>query len=93
MTTDTPTPTPPGPPSGRLWRIADVAAYTTLCENTLRQMLRDDPTLPAPIVTQGKVRLWSAPQWYRWADERAGLTTPPVDATMAVEVEDLGFGA
>lgn len=84
MTQTPPTPAPPiyeVPPTGRLWRIGDVAAYLTLCENSTRALINQELDVPAPVVVSGKVRLWSAAQWHRWTALRDGTATSSLAGT------------
>ena len=78
MTTNTPTPpdptleTRPIPPTGRAWRIGDVAAYLTVCDRSAAKITQRADA-PAPALTLGKVRLWHPEQWERWFHHQAGL--------------------
>lgn len=78
--TNTPTTTEPttGPRLDHLWRITDIAAFLSVCENTARTICAEEPDTPRPIVERGSVRLWHGAQWHTWATKRAGLDTPPV---------------
>lgn len=65
------------PSTDHLWRVSDVAAFMTLCENSTREVIASAPDAPKPIVTAGRVRLWAPGQWHAWAARRGGLAFDP----------------
>jgi hypothetical protein len=71
-----------------LWRFVQVAGWFDVCENTAREIRKNEPDFPEPIVKAGRVELWHPLQFDAWALSRAGLgrQTEWVDGVPASEI-------